>query len=149
MPLSLNVRFTATVPMDAEFEHPPGAALMRRLSSELAKAGWKADEMDNWRDCGWALVCGRDSAELEVAVIWVNRGYWVLQIKPRRRPGRIGRLFGREPSATPASVYALGLDVHCRLSSVGYLHHPHWRWDAFPDDEHSTPEPQAAHDSAT
>jgi hypothetical protein len=144
MPISQNVRFTATVPLDAEFEHPPGAALIRRLSSELGKAGWKTDEMDNWRDCGWSIVCRRDSAELEVAVILVNRGYWILQINPWRRPGLIGRLFGTKLSASATDVHELALAVHRGLSTLHYLGSPQWRWDAFPDEHHSTPEPQPA-----
>src|SRR5437867_7829879 len=84
MPISQNLRFTATVPNDPEFDHPPGAALMRRLSTELARAGWSAEEMDNWRDCGWSVACRRASSELEVALSWVQRGYWMLQISPRR-----------------------------------------------------------------
>ena len=144
MPISQNLRFTATVSEDTELEHPLGASLMRRLSSELAAAGWKTDEMDNWRDCGWSVVCHQGSSELEAVVSWVDRGYWVLQLSPRRAPGFIGRLLGAQPSATPADVYQLALAVERALSKLQYLGSPHWRWDGFPDEKHSTPEPQPA-----
>jgi len=144
MPISQNLRFTAAVPQDPEFEHPPGAFLMRRLSSELAAAGWGTDNMDNWRDCGWSVVCRLASSELEVVISWVDKGYWMLQVSPRRRPGLIGRLFAAEASASATDVHELALAVHRGLSALHYLGSPRWRWDAFPDELHSRSEPQPA-----
>jgi hypothetical protein len=144
MPISQNLRFTATVPKGPQFEHPAGALLMRRLSPELAAAAWNPNEMDNWRDCGWSRVCRRASSELEVVVNWVDRSYWMLQVSPRRRPGLVGRLLGSKPSATPTEVHELALAVHGALSTLQYLGSPPWRWDGFPDEKHSTPEPQPA-----
>lgn len=144
MPISQNLRFTATVPKDKEFDHPKGATLMRRLSPVLAAVGWSTEEMDNWRDCGWSVVCRRASSELEVVVSWVPRGYWMLQVSPRRVPKLIGRLLGGKPSASPSDVHELALAVHRALSHLQYLGNPQWRWDGFPDEKHSTSEPQAA-----
>jgi hypothetical protein len=144
MPTSQNLRFAATVPEDAEFDHPAGAALMRRLSAELSTAGWSIDEMDNWRDCGWSVVCRRGSSVLEVVVSQIQDGQWMLQVSPQRSPGLIGRLFGSRPSASPADVHELAVAVHHALSTLQYLGSPQWRWDGFPDERHSTPEPRAA-----
>lgn len=144
MPISQNLRFTATVPEDAEFDHPAGATLMRRLSAELSVAGWRTDEMDNWRDCGWSVVCLRGSSALEVVVSWVERGYWMLQVRPRRVPGIVSGLFGSKPSASAADVHELALAIHHSLSTLQYLGSPKWRWDGFPDEKQSTSEPRAA-----
>lgn len=145
MPIFQNLCFTATVPNDTEFEHPPGAFLMRRLSDELTLAGWRTDEMDNWRDCGWSAVCHRNSSEFEVVVCSSARhGNWILQVTPRRVPGVIRRLLGAKPSATPTDVHELALAVHRSLSMLQCLGSPRWRWDGFPDEKHSTPEPRPA-----
>jgi hypothetical protein len=144
MPISQNLRFTTVVPVDSEFQHPLGASLMRGLSGELAAAGWNTDEMDNWRDCGWSVVCRGASSELEVVISWVEPGYWMLQVSPRRAPGFVERLLGAQPSATAADVYQLALAVNRALSTLHYLGSPQWRWDEFPDEKHSAPEPQPA-----
>ena len=147
MPISQNLRFTATVQKDAEFENPPGALLMRRLASELTAAGWSTDEFDNWRDCGWSILCRQDSSSLEVVVSQIRDGHWMLQVSPQRRPGLIGSLFGSKPSATASDVHKLALAVHGALSTLQYFGSPQWRWDGFPDERHSTSEPQTAEQS--
>lgn len=144
MPTSQNLRFTAAVLRDAELDHPAGATLMRRLVEELAAAGWRTDEMDNWRDCGWSVACYRDLSALVVVLHWVERGYWMLQVSPRRVPGIVGGMCGSKPSASAADVHELALAIHHALSTLKYLGSPQWRWDGFPDANHSTPEPQAA-----
>jgi hypothetical protein len=121
---------------------PLGAALMHSLSAEVAAAGWATDPMDNWRDCGWSLVCRKTSSELEVVVTWVQRGYWLLQVRPHRMPGIVGRLFGGKVSAGPSDVHELALCLHQALSSLQLLGNPRWTWDKFPDERNSTPEPQ-------
>ncbi|MES2466480.1 MAG: hypothetical protein V4675_04200 [Verrucomicrobiota bacterium] len=144
MPVSQNLKFNAAVQKDAEYDYPPGAALMRRLAAELAKAGWHTDEMDNWRDCGWSVGCGRGSSKLEVVVSQVQDGQWMLQVSPKRSPGVMGRLFGGKPSASTGDVHELAVVVHHGLSALHYLGSPQWRWDAIPDEKHSTSEPRKA-----
>src|SRR5688572_2188505 len=112
MPISQNLRFTAAVPADAEFDDPPGAALIRRLSADLARAGWQCGDFDNWRDCGWSVVCRRACAEIEVVVAQIPDDAWMLQISPYYMPGLIGRLFGRQRSATAGEIHELALAVH-------------------------------------
>jgi hypothetical protein len=143
MPISQNLLFTATVQKDPEFDHPPGAFLIRRLASELTKAGWNSGQMDNWRDCGWSVRCGKGTSDLEVIISQIQDGNWILQVSPHRVPGAIGRLLGGKPSATAADIHDLALAVHRTLSKLNYLSSPQWRWDGFPDYKHSTAEPTA------
>ena len=144
MPISQNLRFTATVPNDTEFEHPPGAILMRRLSHELLVAGWRTGEMDNWRDCGWSVMCGHTAFELEVVLSQLPNGRWILQVSPSKVPGLISRLFGGRQSATIEQVHELAAAVHRSLSNADLLGDRRWRWDGFPDDNNLTPEPSAS-----
>ena len=144
MPFSQNLRFAAIDPKDDEFEHPAGAGLMRRLSAELAAAGWRTTDMENWRDCGWSVGCGKGLAELQVVLSQIQDGQWLLQVGPQRRPGVIGSLFGAKPSATAGDVHELAITVHRGLSRLGSLGSPQWRWDGFPDENNSTSEPQGA-----
>jgi len=144
MPVSQYLQFSAVVPEDVPTCHPLGAALMRRLSTELSAAGWSITEMENWRDCGWSIDCRRSPSDLQVTLSWVRRGYWVLRVSPRRVPGAIGCLFGFKSSASPEDVHQLAVAVHQGLSALKYLCSPRWQWDGFPDDRHSTPEPQPA-----
>ncbi len=100
--------------------------------------------MDNWRDCGWLVVCRRGSFELTVAVSQIQEGQWMVQVSPQHSPGLIGALFGAKPSASPGDVHQLAVAVDRALSKLQYLGSPLWRWDGFPDEKHSTSEPRAA-----
>jgi hypothetical protein len=116
---------------------------MRRLSTQLSTGGWRTGEMDNWRDCGWSIACSHSSGQLQIVLSQIQDGEWMLQIAPHRVPGFFGGLVGSKPSATPAEVYELAIAVHRALSVAGFLDSPRWRWNGFPDEEHSTPEPNA------
>jgi hypothetical protein len=144
MPVSQNLRFAASPAENPEFDHPLGASLMRELSAELTEDGWDTDEMENWRDCGWFVGCRRGASELEVVVSQIEDGQWMLQVSPRHIPGFVSGLFGSKVSAPPASVHELAVAVHRLLSKLNYLGNPLWRWDGFPDEEFSMPEPQRA-----
>ena len=142
MSISQNLLFTAKVPRDAEFDHPAGAWLMRRLAIELASAGWSTGEMDNWRDCGWSVVCRRGSSELDVRLSQLTDGTWMLQVRPHYSPGLLGRLLGGESSASPQDMYQLAVATHRALTALQYLGSPRWRWDGFPGKGDSTGEPR-------
>lgn len=127
MPISQNLLFVASVPKDTEFDHPPGAALVRRLASGLTAAGWSTYEMGNWRDCGWSVACRRGSSELEVVVSQIQDAQWMLQVGPKRSPGLIGSLFGGKPLSTPGDAKTLvasrfaptrGCPIVCRLRKI-------------------------------
>ena len=87
MPISQNLMFSATVAKDAEFDHPPGALLVRKLSEQLKASEWNVDEMDNWRDCGWSVSCRANLSELEIVLSQIRDGEWMLQVAPRKVPG--------------------------------------------------------------
>ena len=134
--------FIATAPEDPDSDQPPGAALMRRLSAGLTRSGWSTDAMDNWRDCGWSLMCRRNTSEFEVLLGQVETGEWLLQVSPYRVPGIIGTFLGRKPSAIPSEVHALAVAAHRVLASVSPIENPRWCWDGLPDEQESTPEPE-------
>ena len=114
---------------------------MLQLSEELAQAGWNLKEVDNWRDCGWSMVCHRAPSELQVILSLIEDKNWLLQISPNRLSGLVGRLFSVKPLANSRDVYDLALAVHGILSALQYLGNPRWRWDGFPYDTDSTPTP--------
>jgi hypothetical protein len=143
MSMSQNLRFEAIIRSDDEFGHQPGAGLMQDLLSVLSNDGWSADEMENWRNSGWSTRCRRSSAEMEMVLVQIETGQWLLQISAWSRPGLIGRIFGRKVSAKRGDVHELALAVHRALAALHCLGSPRWRWDGFPDDACSTSEPMA------
>ena len=138
MAISQNLRFKAGIPNDAEYVRPSGAALIRRLATKLRIAGWDVDEFDNWRDTGWSIVCRRESALLDLVVASTQDDEWLLQIAPFSKPGLIGRLLGRRPSASASDVHRLALAVHQTLAAAQWLQNPLWQWDNYPGDGAST-----------
>ncbi len=140
MALSQNLRFLATIASDPDLEDPPGTFLIRSLATELVANGWTTDEYDNWRDCGWSVACHRGKSSLDVVVSQIPDGEWMLQVSPSRVPF-FGAFFGRKPSATPTDIFELAVSVHKVLSAKECLENPRWRWDGFPEDCNSTPEP--------
>ena len=115
------------MPIDPEFDHPPGAALARILVEELGTSGWSTGEIENWRDCGWSLECRRARAELQVTLSLIQDSQWMLQISPMRRPGLLGSFLGRVASASNNDVYDLSVAVHAALGRLHYLGSPMWR----------------------
>jgi hypothetical protein len=112
MPVSQNLRFSAESPKDTEFDHPPGAALMRRFARAVSAATWQTGELANWRDSGWSISCSRDSSALQVALARISESEWMLQICPLRRAGLVSSLFGGKSSATSQDVQDVALVIH-------------------------------------
>src|SRR6185312_15634086 len=109
---------------------------------DLRAAGWRPDDVECWRDCGWSVLCARDGSRVEVSLAGTTEGEWTLQIAPALIPGPIARLFGVKRSATSRDVYELSVAVHAALLAAQVLQSPRWAWDSFPDDSLSTPEPR-------
>jgi hypothetical protein len=138
---SQNAKFKAEFPSDAEFEHPPGIWLTRRLSADITEAGWHTSNFNNWRDCGWSIPCTRDNVKLEVVFAPLGDNEWMLQIAPLDCPGFLHRLFGARPSVLPSDVVSLAKVIHGILSRELRVSGLLWRVDGPPDEEHSTSEP--------
>jgi hypothetical protein len=62
-------------------------------------------------------------------------------VAPSAVPGLLGRLFGRVASAQPEETTQMARAVQKILSADGTFSGFRWRWDGFPDDAKSTPEP--------
>jgi hypothetical protein len=144
LPISLNCAFCGTAPVDPEFEHPPGLAIGKLLHGALQKQGWEAEEPDNWRDSGWYFATSGDGAQLEVVVCTSGSDEWMLQVAPASVPGALGRLFGGQPSATPADVLALSKVIHRSLAQSGPYRDFRWRWDGPPTGEGDSEPMEAA-----
>lgn len=141
---SQNLRFYAFFPADSEDNGPPGAALMRKISAHLADKLWTVDEMVNWRDCGWSIICRTTYSTLEIVLSEVRSGEWMLQISPFDVPGFLRMLFGAKVSATESEIHELAISVHNFISLLPECQKLRWRWDGFPDDDSSTSEPRGA-----
>jgi hypothetical protein len=139
VPLSQNARFSAIIPDDPEFDHPPGAWLARHLQRDLAARGWTTNEFDNWRDCGWFVRCVRGQADLELCFSAVACD-WLLQVAPTGAGGLLGR---RRPTATPEDCHSLATAVHACLREAGMCTSIRWGWDGDPDDVASSDSPTA------
>lgn len=139
---SLNVRFTGAAPPDREFDHPAGASIAKLLQNKLTNIGWKTEEFDNWRDCGWFFQCSKDAARIQIAFAQGEKDEWMLQVSPTILPGFIGKIFGKLPSATPENVLLMAKDVNNILRNDKIYSNFKWCWDGFPDDNNSTPEPK-------
>jgi len=133
--LSQNVTFTGAAPSDAEGDDPPGAGVARLLMEAIRGRGWSSDDLENWRDVGWSLVCRRASSELQIALSAFGAGAWMLQVAPLRVPGLVGRALGRQSSATPEDCLALALVVHETLAQGGRFGDFRWQWDGPPTAE--------------
>ena len=141
MPVSQNVRFLGQAPKDGEYDHPEGAAIARRLESELNGLGWTTKPINNWRDCGWSVACSKDGEEMQIALTRIKHAEWMLQVAPMSVPGIIGRLLGRVPSATPIRVLELAGSVQKVLSEESEYRDFKWCWDGFPQEGTPVPEP--------
>jgi hypothetical protein len=144
MAISENARFFAEPAPDAEYQHPPGASIARLLQLALADRGWKASEMDNWRDCGWILHCSSPNADLQVVLGKdVEGSEWFLQVSPAYVPGLIGRLLGKKASGSSADILALSKTVQAILSAQPGFTEFRWCWDGDPAINPHTSEPTA------
>lgn len=142
MPISLNATFAGMAMTDPEFDHPERVSIAKRLSLALPSDGWNVCGFANWRDVGWSLTCAKGEARLECAIAGYGPNMWMLQVAPASIPGLLGRLFGRQPTASPSDVYALSKAVHHALATS--FHEFRWQWDGLPTETSATEPEEAA-----
>jgi hypothetical protein len=135
MPNSQNLLFSTDFPVGRNDDGPPGEELITELRNELLQRSLTVEEPDNWRDCGWSVVCREGNSTLEIILGQTPDKLWMLQIVPFNLPGFVGRLLGRVPTASPEAVHRLALVVHEVLSTKFGMTKSRWRWDGFPDEK--------------
>ena len=146
---SQNVRFFWEAKANPDFErasqdleHPPGGFIASFLRERLLQLTWRVSDLDNWRDCGWVFFCCNDRAQLQLVLAQMAASWdWVLQICPKYVPGIIGRLFGKERSATPNDVYEIARSVHEIISMPETYDDIAWCWDSVPNDRNASKTP--------
>lgn len=143
MPISQNLKFTGEAPIDTEFDYPFGASIMRKLESELLLDAWELSSFDNWRDCGWFVLCQKGDAKMEVVLGAVEDFEWLLQISPSYKPGFIGRLLKKSNSASEQDILGLSIAIHKIISSERFYDKLMWCWDDYPEEGSSSLTPQA------
>ena len=134
------VSFRAEFPVDAEFDHPPGATLARELQAKLSRELAEVREFDNWRDCGWSIDGLVESTPVQVFFTQVNiptgAPLWLLGCTSGRHVSILARLLGRAPDDS-AAVLQLAravdqiLKSEARVSEVKWYMNDRWRG---PDD---------------
>ncbi len=144
MALSQNLRFNASIPADPEERNGASLQIALGLVEYLRYHEWPVAQPQDWRDCGWSLRCERHGSKVDITIAEFEPGEWVLQIAPTSSPGFIGKLFGGKVSASDGDMFDLALAVHQSLSTLADFKNPRWCWDAFPDEENSTPLPTKA-----
>jgi hypothetical protein len=135
MPNSQNLLFSTVFPIRRDDDGPPGEELVTELHNELLQRNLTVEEPDNWRDCGWSVICREGDSTLEIILGQTPDECWLLQIVPFYLPGFLGRLLDRKPSARPEAVHRLALVVHEVLSTKLRMTKSRWRWDGFPDEK--------------
>jgi hypothetical protein len=140
VPISLNAIFAGPATPDSEFDHPEGASIARLLSLGLKRNGWTVCDFENWRDVGWSLACSKGAARLECAIAAFGPSVWMLQVAPSSIPGPLGRLFGRQASATPSHVFELASVAHQTLAAS--FRELRWQWDGPPTEASSAEPPE-------
>ena len=137
--------FVASFPMDAEFDHPPGAALARALESGLRERSFNVSQFDNWRDCGWVLNIAVDGKPFELyftAYGNASEPSWLLAAAPLNQPGALARLFGRKAPDVIPELRALSVAVHELLSAHPSVSDLRWFLGGPPDKVPSHASPQ-------
>lgn len=113
-----HARFDGDLPLDAEYEHPPGAFLARRLERSLSDMPADVGTFDNWRDCGWIIHLVIDGTRLAVSFSpFLGSADWLLAVAPDR--GMLQQLLQRRLTAAHvAATRMTALRVHKCLAST-------------------------------
>jgi hypothetical protein len=141
MSKSLNVRFESPKSQPATDEAHPGHDILVEIAAALNQKGWTTTEPDDWRDVGWQLRCRREAAELIVVIASTGEpGQFLAQVSPAHGTGSLGRLLGRQTSASVDDCVAVATLIHQVLTERG-CSGIGWRWDGTPKPGSSSAEP--------
>jgi hypothetical protein len=115
--------FSAAIPEDTEWPHPPAIFLARAIEAALRGAGYVVKAPENWRDGGWIVEAEANGHRLEVYFSPMGTD-WLLAVAPRNEVGCLGVLLGRRNPDTSSEVRAMARRVHavlCGLPGVAGL----------------------------
>jgi hypothetical protein len=137
--------FVAAFPVDAEFDHPAGAAFARELERELKARTFSVSEFDNWRDCGWVVNVTIGGKPFEVYFAEYecsDRTGWLLAVAPLDQPGALARLFGRKSQNVVSELQSLTWAIHKILSTHPSVSNIRWFLGGPPEKVPSYASPQ-------
>src|SRR6266852_3485433 len=107
MAISQNATFFSDLHPKTPSEHPPGESIAGLIRNGLLQRGWRATDLDNWRDCGWVFICTKNLGELQLVLAeTATKSNWLLQISPTYVPGLIGSLVGKKSSASVEDIFS-------------------------------------------
>ena len=130
------------IPQDEVLEHSRGAWLAKGIQARLGEE-WALSEIENWRDSGWAIESKTKGREIRISFASNEENEWMLQVCPVPAQGLIGSLFGAKASASDEDTYQAGLHCDRVLKEDLKLEEVLWCWNAFPDPDNSSDEPQS------
>jgi hypothetical protein len=108
---------------DARDEDAP--AIVRTLHAELVSRGWTDGALGD-ATIGWRIPCHGDERRLVVVMSREDPETWSVEIAPAYRPGLLGALRGKPPSASPADCYEVARIAHEVLQADRRVTALHW-----------------------
>jgi hypothetical protein len=141
MARSQNVTFLGEAPPPQEFDHPIGEGLIYYVRDALLLARIPVSEPDNWRDCGWSLICAMTRGEVQIALASTGEGEWFLQVAPVRVAGLVDRVLRRAIPDVSHECVQISRVIDETLKSSGKYSRIRWREDGPPDEANSSNEP--------
>lgn len=88
--------FKTTFPESSEYDHPRGWSICKFLETELSRAKFNVQSLDNYRDIGWSIDCYINSKRLFVIVGYLGTKVTDWQLIICSSIGIFGRIFGQK-----------------------------------------------------
>jgi len=132
-----HVFFRARSPRDEEFDDPPGAVIARMLDKKLEEEGITHEPFDNWRDCGWWIICTINGKQVQIYFAsWPQTAEdgWLLAIAPLREVGFFGRIFGKKPIDYSSEINQLSQLVDRFLNENEMFSNIRWCLNGVPNE---------------
>lgn len=127
-----HVGFSATVPEDAEFSHPPGTILARQLKARLRDVADDIAPFDYWHDRGWIVTVSINDRRFESYFARLTDSRWLHAVAPVDRPGLLGKLVGRKADDASAELRRLCDSIHGLLARSPLILELFWKFGAPP-----------------